>query len=121
MSYDPLAEVMDEPIALDDTMLDKLHILRVIEKFADLPGESTVDEQARLSVVLNHLLDRLIAGIQARPTKLMVLTEFQHALKLVEGEDTEGRDHFGAELELIMDVLGIESSDGLLAAYLGGI
>jgi len=121
MSYDPLSEVMDEPIELDETMVDKLNILRVIEKFADLPGENTVEERARLSAVLNNLLDRLIAGIQARPTKLMVLTEFQHALKLVKGEDTEGRDHFGAELELIMDVLGIESSDGLLAAYLGGI
>jgi hypothetical protein len=50
-----------------------------------------------------------------------VLTEFQTALRLVEEEDTDGRDHFGMEMENIMDILGIESSDGLLAAYLGGI
>ena len=121
MRYDPLSEVIDAPIEIDDSTLVKLHILRVIEKFAHLPGVNTVEEQARLSGVLNNLLDRLIGGVQANPTKLWVLTEFQHSLKLVEGEDTEGRDHFGTELESIMDVLGIESSDGLLAAYLGGI
>ena len=71
--------------------------------------------------MLNDLADRLLADIAKHPSKLWVLTEFQTALKLVEEEDTEGRDHFGMELENIMDILGIESSDGLLAAYLGGI
>jgi hypothetical protein len=67
------------------------------------------------------LLDRLLCDIEAHPSKLWVLTEFQKALVLLEGEDTEGREHFGMEMENIMDILGIESSDGLLTAYLGGI
>ncbi|GJI94839.1 hypothetical protein RugamoR57_15570 [Duganella caerulea] len=121
MIYDPLAEVIDAPIEFDDTTVTKLHILRVVEKFDSLPGENTADEKARLSAVLNDLLVRLIEGVQANPSKLWVLTEFQRSLKLVENEDTEAREHFGTELETVMDVLGIESSDGLLAAYLGGI
>ena len=121
MSYDPLSEVVDAPIEIDETMVVKLHILRVVEKFTDLPGVNTLEERASLSGVLNDLLDRLIGGVQVNPRKLWVLAEFQHSLKLLEGQDTEGRDHFGTKLESIMDVLGIESSDGLLAAYLGGI
>jgi len=121
MSYDPLSEVSDAPLEIDQSTVTKLHILKVVEKFGSLPGENTAEEKERLSTVLNDLLGRLINGIQSNPTKLWVLTEFQRSLRLVENEDTEGRDHFGTELESIMDVLGIESSDGLLSAYLGGI
>jgi len=121
MIYDPLVEVIDAPIEIDESTVTKLHILKMVEKFGSLPGENTADETQRLSTVLNDLLGRLIDGVQANPSKLWVLTEFQRSLRLVESEDTEGREHFGTELESIMDVLGIESSDGLLAAYLGGI
>jgi len=121
MSYDPLHEVIDAPIEIDDSTVTKLHILKMVDKFGSLPGDNTAAEKQRLSTVLNDLLGRLISGIQANPTKLWVLTEFQQSLMLVESEDNEGREHFGTELESIMDVLGIESSDGLLGAYLGGI
>ncbi|USX23108.1 DUF4844 domain-containing protein [Oxalobacteraceae bacterium OTU3REALA1] len=121
MSYDPLSEVIDAPIEVDESTVIKLHILKAVDKFSSLPGEDTAEEKERLSTVLNDLLGRLIKGIEANPTKLWVLTEFQRSLKSIESEDTEGREHFGTELESIMDVLDIESSDGLLSAYLGGI
>lgn len=121
MDYDPISEVMDEPLSIDSSTLEELREFRHAEKLEDLPGVDTTEEKARLSKVLNDLLDRLQDGIEARPSKLWVLTEFQKALELVEDEETEGREHFGTELETIMDILGIESSDGLLAAYLGGI
>jgi hypothetical protein len=50
-----------------------------------------------------------------------VLEQFQPSLEAAESEDTEGREHFGTELEMIMEILGIDSSDGLLTHYLGGI
>jgi len=121
MKYDPISEVNDAPLNVDDLTVMKLHILKAVEKFSSLPGENTAEGKERLSTVLNDLLQRLIDGVQANPTKRWVLTGFQRSLVLVENEDTEGREHFGTELERIMDVLGIESSDGLLAAYLGGI
>ncbi len=121
MNYDPLSEVIDAPVEIDESTVTKLYILKAVEKFCYLPGENTAGEKERLTAVLNDLLGRLIDSIEANPTKLWVLTEFQHSLTLVEDEDTEGREHFGTELESIMDLLGIESSDGLLAAYLGGI
>ena len=42
-------------------------------------------------------------------------------LEAVQHDDTEVRDGVGTELEALMDLLGIESSDGVLAYYLGGI
>ena len=121
MAYDPLTEVVDEPLAIDQSTLDRLLIFKVADKLTDLPGADTGAERARLSAILNQLADRLIAGIAANPGKLWVLTEFQRALELVAQEDTEAREHFGTALEALMDIVGIESSDGLLSAYLGGI
>jgi hypothetical protein len=103
------------------SIFGKLREFRQAEKLENLPGIDTADEKTRLSKVLNGILDHLLDGVEVHPTKLWVMTEFQIALKQVEGEETEGREHFGMELEYTMDILGIESSDGLLAAYLGGL
>lgn len=119
--YDPLSEIIDEPLTITLAALEQLQAFRRAEKLEYLPGVDTTQEKARLSGVLNDLADRLIAGVESQPTKLWVMTEFEKSLRLVEHEDTEGREHFGMELGDIMDTLGIESSDGLLAAYLGGM
>lgn len=121
MTYDPLSEVMDEPLDINSSVVTELRAFRGKEKFQHLPGVDTGKERERLSKVLDDLSDTLLQGVEANPTKLWVLTQFQKYLVLVQDEDTEGRDHFGREVEQIMDILGIESSDGLLSAYLGGI
>lgn len=122
MTFDPLVEVIDESLAVNAKIMQEISAFRRREpKLPMLPGTDVSEERARLSKVVNDLVDRLIQGIESHPTKLWVLTEFQRSLELVEQEDTEGREHFGMELEQIMDILGIESSDGLLARYLGGI
>jgi hypothetical protein len=46
------------------------------------------------------------------------MRQFQPSLEAVRMEDTEGRDHFGTHIERVMDILHIESSDGLLGFYL---
>lgn len=121
MAYDPLVEIVDESLTINAAIVEELSAFRRQPKLANLPGVDTSDEHTRLSTVLNDLADRLIQGVEDNPTKLWVLTEFQRSLELVEQEDTEGREHFGMELERLMEILGIESSDGLLACYLGGI
>lgn len=120
MDYEPLSKVIDEPLSIDTSILEELKAFRQADKLDNLPGTDTAVEKVRLSNVLNDLVDRLLYDVEAHPSKLWVLTEFQKSLVLVEEEDTEGREHFGTEMENIMDILGIESSDGLLSAYLGG-
>ena len=121
MTYNPLVEVIDAPLAIDASILNHLRDYRRRPKLVLLPGVDVTEERDRLENVLNHLVDRLIDGIEENPTKLWVLTQFQPSLESVEGEDTEAREHFGMELESVMEILGIDSSDGLLACYLGGI
>jgi predicted TIM-barrel enzyme len=122
MKYNPLSQVVDEPLQISDETVEKLSaFLQREPKLPLLPGVDVTDERARLSKIVNDLTDRIVAGIRAHPTKLWVLSEFQKALELIEEEETEGREHFGLELERIMDILDIESSDGLLAFYLSGI
>jgi len=121
MSYDPLSLVIDEPLTIDGGVIQGLIAFRQRTKLESLPGLDPTAERERLSKVLDDLADTLIAGAEANPTKLWVMAQFQHQLALVEQEDTEGREHFGMEVEEIMDILSIESSDGLLSFYLGGL
>lgn len=118
MSDEPLSDVIDEPLSVSPQTVQQLVALRESEHFSTLPGLDTVDEKARLSRVLNELLDQLIHGVRANPSKLWVMSQFQTALEAVQMEDTEAREHFGGHLEEIMDILQIESSDGLLGFYL---
>ncbi len=118
MTYNPLSEVIDEPLSISPDVILKLEILRASEKFIQLPGTDIAAEQARLSVIFDDLLDRLIAGLSEHPNKLWVMGQFQPALEAVSTEDTEAREHFGIHIERLMDILKIESSDGLLGFYL---
>ena len=118
MSYDPLSEVADESLSVSVQDVQELKRLREFEKFVKLPGTNTAAEQARLSQIADELLEHLIAGTLENPNKLWVLSQFQPALEAMQMEDTEGREHFGEFLEQIMDILKIESSDGLLSFYL---
>ena len=118
MRYDPLSEVIDKPLLVSAETLQQLETLRTSIKFTDLPGIDIAEEQSRLSQLLNELLNRLVAGVAINPSKLWVMSQFQPSLEAVQMEDTEGREHFGTYLEQVMDILHIESSDGLLSFYL---
>jgi hypothetical protein len=118
---DPFEFVKDAPLFIVPRVLDQLRAFREGPKLADLPGVNPSPERERLAVVLDDLTTRLLAGVEGHPTKFWVLKQFQESLEMVQGEDTEAREHFGMELERLMDILGIESSDGVLTHYLGGI
>ena len=121
MAYDPLAEVEDAPLFIVPRVLDKLRAYRLQPKLENLPGVDTAQEHARLEAELDALTERLLDGVAAHPTKFWVMKQFQKLLEAVEHEDTEAREHVGMELEQLMDILGIHSSDGVLSFYLGGM
>jgi hypothetical protein len=121
MGDDPFHWVEDTPLFVVPRTLEQLRAFRAAPKLTHLPGVDVEQERARLSAELDRLADRLITGIEAHPTKFWVLKQFQPSLEAVETEDTEAREHFGLELETLMDIVGIASSDGLLTYYLGGV
>lgn len=118
---DPLDEVIDAKIAVTDDLLDALRQYRGVPKLEMLPGVDTHAERDQWSAELNRLVDLLLEGLPQHPSKTWVMRQFQQSLIAVELEDTEVREHFGLELERLMDILGIESSDGLLNHYLIGL
>ena len=120
MTYDPLSEVIDEPLSIDTAVLDALREFRRADKLVYLPGVDVTAERIRLSELVNTLTDELIDGVTRSPSKKWVMERFQQQLQKVQQEDTEAREHFGTELETLMDILSIDSSDGLLSFYLGG-
>jgi len=121
MTYDPLEDIEDEPIHISADVMASLHAYRESDKAQLLPGVDPAAERTHLNQLLNKLTDRLLAGIAQNPSKLWVMSEFQRTLVALQESDTEVREHFGMELEAIMDILGIESSNGLLSWYLGGL
>jgi hypothetical protein len=121
MSRDPFEFVQDAPLFVVPAMLEQLRAWQGGAKLADLPGPSPSPERERLAAELDRLGERLLAGVEAHPTKFWVLKQFQQSLEAVRGEDLRSREYFGEELERLMEILGIESSDGVLSYYLGGI
>jgi hypothetical protein len=111
------------PLQVSSQMLASLRELHAASKFEDLPGHDTQEEQARCTALVNDLIDRLIAGIQANPRKSWVLEQCVETLEAACREDTEARERFGPYLERILDILRIESSDGMFSFYLalGGV
>jgi len=73
MTYDPISEVEDEVLQIDDAVVVDLVAFRNNPKPDDLPGEDTEAERERLSSVLDALIDKLIAGIKANSKALYAL------------------------------------------------
>ena len=119
-TYDPIDHVDDEPLSNASAAVRHLVEYRSEPKLVRLPGEIP-GERERLSAVVNRLIDDLIKGVEANPTKLWVMRHFQQVQEGISGEDTEGREHVGYELQRIMKILQIAKSDGLLAFYLSPI
>ena len=98
MARDPLADVVDAPLFIVPRVLDGLRAYRA----------------ASPSGLLDALVDTLLTGIEAHPTKFWVMKQFQKTLERMGDEDAAARDLVGVELEKLMGILGIDSSDGVL-------
>jgi hypothetical protein len=65
-------------------------------------------------LALDELVDTLLAGIEAHPTKFWVMRQFQDTLERVANQDAQARALVGDALEKLMALLGLDSSDGVL-------
>jgi hypothetical protein len=117
MEYSPLLEVQDQTLVITQSTLSELKSFKGSDLFAELPG-SVPNEKQLLTKTLESILDTLINGLLQNPSKFWVMETFLPELEIMEMQDTEAKEHFGDHLEIIMDILNIESSDGLLSYYL---
>jgi hypothetical protein len=97
-----------------------LRAYRQHPKLASLPAIDT-GERTRLGAQLDALADRLLAGVEAHPTRFWVMRQVQHTLPALETEDAAARAQVGSELERLLAILGVDRPDVLLSCYLDGI
>jgi hypothetical protein len=117
---DPLADVADAPLFIVPRVLDALRAYRQQPRLANLPGIDTA-ERTRLGAQLDALADRLLAGVEAHPSRFWVMRQVQHSLAALETEDSAARAQVGGELERLMAILGAGRADILLSCYLDRI
>jgi hypothetical protein len=115
----------DQELAVSAVQLSQLAEMRKKPKYVDEPGtiyNGLRPESARQQAEeqLNDLIGRLCSGLASTPTKRFVLSEFAKTLAEFQSRDTEDRECLLRYVEQIMDILGIESSDGLLNRWLYG-
>ena len=115
----------DQEIHVTEQMLVELAELGARPKYVPEPSTGYVGvgpEPARVIAEgqLNGLFQRLGESLEAKPSKKFVLKEFSKTLALFDPVDTEDRERVCRYLQEIMDILGIESSDGLLNNWMYG-
>lgn len=102
----------------DSTVIELRNFLaqkKFIEDFSLMyPGAPDESVRASAELIINNLASRLIMGVTDNPTKAYVLGQFKLSLNQLESYDSEERDRALSYMEGIMDILNIESSDGLL-------
>jgi hypothetical protein len=74
-------------------------------------------DRLRYEAWVNQLARSLRKLAPSRQTKLVVLEKFKPVLKKFEDTEEEDQDRFLGYLEELMDIFGIESSDGLLSTW----
>jgi Domain of unknown function (DUF4844) len=119
----PASLMPDQTLLLTPGVLERLSALWSEMKFRQenlYPGAPTKDIRQNAERALNAMLDRLRVCLQLSPRKSYVLSEFLEMLKAFDHADTEEREQACAYCERVMNVLGVESSDGLLNIWLYG-
>jgi len=117
---------MSQSLTVTDATLAELREFRAEAKFrTDLgalyPGAPDEVVRIRCESRLNGLLDRLIGGLLQNRNADYVSKEFASTLPLFDEEDSEERDRVALYLEHVMEIIGMESSDGLLNEWRYGL
>ena len=108
-----------EMLDLPHGALQRLVELRATPKFEaeeafGYVGFLPLDGRPAAEAELDLLIDRIIAGIEANPTKGFVLSEFRRTFVHFVESDTEDRERLMRYFEQIMNLVGMDTSDGAL-------
>jgi hypothetical protein len=116
----------DQSLAPSPAAFAKLDELRNEPKYVEVfaigySGLRPEPARQMAEAQLNDLIDRVHDVLAATPTKAFVLREFAVALARFEPTDSEDRDRLCRYLEQIMDIAGIQSSDGMINRWRYGL
>lgn len=105
-------------LSIDAQVLGALESLRKEPKFLDLPGAPAAQERRRLEPLIDALLDRIIAGVEANPTDTWILEQMTPTVEAFYLEDTEARERCVDYLARIFKILGIQSDRGAFTKFM---
>jgi Domain of unknown function (DUF4844) len=113
----------DHSLNVTPETLARLAELRKAAKFHRenfYPGAMSEGERLIAQHFVNDMLDRLQSALNPASRKAFVMAEFLKMLRHFEQWDSEEREQVCTYCERVMDILGIQSSDGLLNQWLYG-
>jgi hypothetical protein len=108
---------------LKDIKLDQLAALKSEKKFDAFimySGAPSEEIRVRCESSVNGLLATLVRGLPKQPDTAFVLSAFKSYLDNFNGEDTEEKERACGYCEQIVDILGMENSEGVLNNWLYG-
>ena len=94
MARDPFSDLVDAPLFIVPRVIERLRAYRA--------GPPCLTQE------LERLVDTLLAGVEAHPTRFWVMKQFQKTLDAVASDDMAVRAHVGMALGQLMDILGID-------------
>src|SRR5688572_3056811 len=107
----------DQTLNITPEVLQQLAALRAELKFQKedfYPGAPTEEIRRRSENAVNTMLDTIRSELSRSPQKAYVLSEFLVMLAAFESADSEEREQACSYCERVMEILNIESSDGVL-------
>jgi hypothetical protein len=114
----PLEKLKKQQLLITLKTLDALKDLLKEDRRFNCQMQNEEVKSHLIESEFNEVIQTIINGIEKHPTKYWFFEQLLPFLDNVMLEDTEVRETIGVEIEKMMDILGIESSDGLLAVYL---
>ncbi len=112
-----------EALNISSDTIDKLKQFKDIKKFLPsgmYPGAPSESIRSKCEEGINQMVSELIENLSDNPNKSYVLAVFKKHLEKFDLEDTEEREQAAFNCEKVMDILGIESSDGVLNTWMYG-
>lgn len=113
MTRDPFAAAAEQPLFIVPRVLDGLRGLRERMRAEQEPRD------ARVRAELDRLAEQLLEDVERHPTRSWVLKQCRRSLRSLEAQAVPAaRAALEPGLRRLLDVLGIDGHDGMLAYYL---
>lgn len=107
----------EQTLVVTPQVISQLRALREEPKFTDLPGAPAAAERRRTEPLFDELLDSLLVGLPQNPSKKWVLAQLDPVVAKFHLEDTELRERCVVYVQRILDIVGVEKTDGVFYKY----
>ena len=118
---------LSSPLQVSPTVFTKLESLKTQDKFGEdassfYPGATSEPMRLKLNGLMNKSIDEIIPILKDRPTKARILEQYKAGLSRFDGLnlDTEDREQVCTYYDRIREVIGLDSTHGLLNQWLYG-